>query len=220
LTGRKVEKLHETLSEMKRLGIGTDNCHILPANLCSYEEIMLACEKVKNSCNGLNGLVNSAALPSKPGSDYPLLEDDTEYWDNIIATNLTAPWYLTRTIFPFMMASGSVRVVFMTSEAGWAATSGFGMYNVSKAGLNSLGQSLAEECHTRYRNGDIQMNVVSPGEAKTEMNQGSTVSPYSVVSIMLLLLSHPEGGPNGKFFHRDGRHLEFCYTKEHERSLV
>jgi NAD(P)-dependent dehydrogenase (short-subunit alcohol dehydrogenase family) len=118
-----------------------------------------------------------------------------------------------------MLASGAVRVIFMTSEAGWAPTPGFGMYNVSKAALNSLGSCLAAESAARYPVEDIQMNIVSPGEARTEMNQGSTISPYTIVSIILLLLSHPAGGPNGRFFHRDGRHLEFCYTGAYEKSL-
>ena len=94
------------------------------------------------------------------------------------------------------------------------------MYNISKAALNSLGYSMAREYATHYPDIDIQMNIISPGEARTEMNQGSSVSPYSIVSIILLLLSHPKGGPNGKYFHRDGRHLKFAYSEPYERSLL
>jgi len=93
------------------------------------------------------------------------------------------------------------------------------MYNISKAALNSLGHSMAREYASKYSKDDIQMNIVVPGEARTEMNQGSDVSPYSVVSIVLLLLSHPPGGPNGRFFHRDGRHLKFAYTMPNGKSL-
>jgi len=45
------------------------------------------------------------------------------------------------------------------------------------------------------------------------MNQNSTIFPFAAVPIALLLLSHPKGGPNGKFFHRDGRHLEFAHAE-------
>jgi hypothetical protein len=52
-----------------------------------------------------------------------------------------------------------------------------------------------------------------PGEARSEMNQTSTASPYTAVAMTLALLSHPAAGPNGRFYARDGRHLEFAYAK-------
>lgn len=220
LTGRRIEKLRESLGEMKSFGISTEKCHLIPADLTECDDIQRACEKVKSLCNGLNGLVNNAALPSMPGSKFPLQNDPEEYWNRIMATNVRAPWFLTRTIFPHMLKSGEVRVLFMTSGAGWADTSGFGMYNVSKAAINNLGMSMAQEYAVSYPDADIQMNIVSPGEARTEMNQGSSVSPYSIVSIVLLLLSHPKGGPNGRFFERDGRHLQFCNAKPYEKPLI
>ncbi len=128
-------------------------------------------------------------------------------WDRILRTNVTAPWLLTQAILPHIVKGGTVRVLFITSEAGWAFTPGFGQYNISKAALNSLGACMAEECTARYPELDTQINVLVPGEARTEMNQGSTESPYTIASMALLLLSHPKGGPNGKFFHKDGRHL-------------
>ena len=60
----------------------------------------------------------------------------------------------------------------------------------------------------------------NPGEARSEMNQGSEVSPYTAVAMTLALLSHPRGGPNGRFFARDGRHLEFAYAKPWDRPLI
>ena len=64
------------------------------------------------------------------------------------------------------------------------------------------------------------MNALDPGEARTEMNRTSIVSPYAVVSMALILLSHPEGGPNGRFFSRDGRHLSFGYTEPYRKPLI
>jgi len=221
MTGRRIEKLQETIEEMSSLfGIGTERCHLIRADITRYEDILQACNKVRSLCNSLHGMVNNAAIPSKPGSQFPLEFDPEEYWDKIMAINVKASWLLTRAIVPHMLRSGEARVLFITSEAGWADTPGFGMYNVSKAALNSLGYSMAGEYAYHYPAVDIQINIVSPGEAKTEMNQGSSVSPYSIVSIILLLLSHPKGGPNGKFFHRDGRHLKFAYSEPYERSLL
>ena len=220
LTGRRIGMLHESLKKMADLDIDTGNCHLIPADLTKYEDIRLACKNVTELCDSLDGLVNNAAIPSKPGSQYPLQDDSVEYWDKIMAINLKAPWLLARTIFPHMRKNGVIRMIFMTSEAGWSSTPGFGMYNISKAALNSLGHSMAMEYSKRYSDSDIQINIVQPGEARTEMNQGSSASPYSVVSIVLLLLSQAKGSANGKFFDRNGRHLQFCHTWPYERPLV
>jgi len=107
----------------------------------------------------------------------------------------------------------------MTSEAGWAFTPVVGPYNVGKAAVNNLGASLAAECAAHCSDTDVQINVLVPGEARTEMNQGFANSPFSVVCMMLALLSHPPGGPNGCFFHRNGRHLAFAYAQAFPRQL-
>lgn len=216
LTGRRREKLLESLEEMKSLAISTESCHIVEADITDIKQIESVCSKVKNLCSSLCGLVNSAALPLKASLQYESLE----YWGRMMRTNVTAPWLLTRTIFPHMKIGGTVRVLFITSEAGWAFTPGAGPYNVSKAALNNLAASMAEEYAVSFPDVDIQLNVLSPGEARTEMNQGSPESPYSVVSMTLILLTHPNGGPNGKFFYRDGRHLQFAYASPYDKPLM
>lgn len=119
-----------------------------------------------------------------------------------------------------MTNGDGIRVLFMSSEAGWASSLGFGPYNVSKSAVNTLGASLAVECVAHFPTHDVQINVLVPGEARTEMNRGSTESPYSVVSMTLTLLSHPQGGPNGCFFHRDGRHLAFANSSAYMKDLL
>ncbi len=220
LTGRRRNKLLETIEEISSLQIPKEKCHIVEADITNYDDILTACNRVKSLCRTLHGLVNNAAIPSRPGSLHPLQEDPLESWDKTMATNVTAPWLITRTIFPHMLASGQVRALFITSGAGWASTPGFGIYNVSKAALNSLCASLAQEYGQRFRGEDIQINGLNPGEAKTEMNQGSTQSPYAVVSMVLKLLSHPQGGPNGKFIHRDGQYLQFGDAGPYSQPLI
>jgi NAD(P)-dependent dehydrogenase (short-subunit alcohol dehydrogenase family) len=119
-----------------------------------------------------------------------------------------------------MLKEKAIRIIFMTSGAGWSFLSGYGQYNISKAALNSLTACFAEECQAGYPDSDIQINGLDPGQAKTEMNPGSERSPFSVVAMALLLLSHPENGPNGKFFSHDGRHLSFCNSLPYDKPLI
>ena len=216
LSGRRMEKLLESIEDMKRLDVPTEECHAVRFDLTDLKQILAACEEIKSKCSALYGLVNNAAMPPK-GS---LITEEPEYWDALMRTNVTAPWFLTKEIFPHMISGGSSRVLFITSEAGWAFTSGVGPYNVSKAALNNLSASMANEYAETFRGTDIQMNALDPSEAKTEMNRNSPYSASAVVSMALMLLSHPQGGPNGRFFHRDGRHLKFAYAEPYEKELI
>ena len=219
LTGRRKEKLQETIQEMHSLEIPSDKCHLLDADITDSKQVVETSERIISLCDSLYGLVNNAALPPNEHLPYPLQAGTLEEWDRIMRTNITAPWFVTKTIFPHMKKGGAARVLCVTSEAGWAFTPGFGPYNVSKAALNNLAASMAEECASRFPDADIQINALVPGEARTEMNRNSNESPYSIVNMALLLLSCPVGGPNGKFFHRDGRHLQFAYSLPYEQSL-
>ncbi len=219
LTGRRLTQLESTLTEARSYGIDTSTCHTFPTDITDTIQVEKTSNEIRKRCTALYGLVNNAALPPPPHR-YPLMDMTLDEWNRLLSTNVTGQWLVCRAILPHMVKGGSFRVLFVTSEAGWAFTPGIGAYNVTKAAINNLGGSFAAECADRYPNCDAQVNVLVPGEANTEMNQGSKESPYSVVSMALTLLSHPSTGPNGKFFHRDGRHLAFGYASPYEDTLL
>jgi NAD(P)-dependent dehydrogenase (short-subunit alcohol dehydrogenase family) len=220
LTGRRPEKLAETIEVVGQLGGPVGACHPVPADITDEQQVAEAARLIRERCPALHGVVNNAAVSQRRQSPWPLQDESPATWRQLVAVNVTAPLMVTSVALPHLVRSGAVRALFITSEAGWAFTPGFGHYNVSKAALNSLGASFAAECAHRYFGFDVQINVLVPGEARTEMNQGSQRSPYTVAGMVLLLLSHPPGGPNGRFFHADGRHLAFGYAPAYERSLL
>jgi NAD(P)-dependent dehydrogenase (short-subunit alcohol dehydrogenase family) len=219
LTGRRADRLESTKHEAVALGASETACRVLPADTTKASELEQASARIAASAMRLDGLVCCAALP-QAGPSHPLATLEEASWRRLIETNVTGQWLAARAALPLLARNPSFRILFLTSEAGWAATAGFGPYNVSKAALNSLSMSLAEECAARFAGLDVQVNALDPGEAHTEMNQESPHSPYFVVSMALALLSHPAGGPNGRFFHRDGRHLAFAYAREWDRPLI
>lgn len=220
LTGRRKEKLQETLDEGVSLGINVDLCLAVVADISVESDLAHAVEVISQHVSHLHGLINNAALPQPGGNSHPLADMSLSAWTRLFDTNVTAQWLTSRFALPLMANADGFRVIFMSSEAGWASTPGFGSYNLSKAAVNALGASFAAECIEHFPDQDIQINVLIPGEARTEMNGGSDESPYSVVSMTLTLLSHPPGGPNGCFFHRDGRHFAFAYSTAYPKDLL
>ena len=219
LSGRRMEKLSETIEEMRSFGIPAESATAVPLDITDSVSVDAASAEVRRRYGPAHFLIHSAAMPPAP-LPWPLTSMTPEQWNHIVGTNLTGGWLICRAALPDMLGAGSCRVVLLTSEAGWAFTPGVGAYNVTKSALNNLGASLAAECAARYPSADVQINVLIPGEARTEMNQGSAISPYTVVPMTLALVSHPPGGPNGRFFHRDGRHFSFGYAMPYERQLI
>lgn len=211
ITGRRVAKLQETLTEGISLGIDISRCIPVVADITAESSLACATDEIRRYAPCLHGLVNSAALPQPGAGQNPLASQCLDAWNDLMATNVTGQWLTSRAALR-LAGREEFRMIFLSSEAGWASTPGFGPYNVSKSAVNTLGASIAAEYASGFPDKDIQINVLVPGEARTEMNQGSSQSPYSVVCMALTLLSHPRGGPNGYFFHRDGRHLAFAYT--------
>ncbi|MBC8506162.1 MAG: SDR family oxidoreductase [Chloroflexi bacterium] len=220
LTGRRKEKLQETLAEGIALGINVDHCIPVVADISIEADLASAVAVILQYVPHLHGLVNNAALPQPDVGLYPLAYQSLAAWSKLFETNVTAQWLTSRAALPVMARGDRIRILFMSSEAGWVATPGFGSYNISKSAVNALSASFAAECVAHFPNHDVQINVLVPGEARTEMNDGSTESPYSVVSMALTLLSHSLGGPNGCFFHRDGRHLAFAYSTAYTKDLL
>jgi NAD(P)-dependent dehydrogenase (short-subunit alcohol dehydrogenase family) len=220
LTGRRPGKLEETREEMRSLGIDPTDSHAIPADITDETSLATAVDRITALNRGaLYGLINNAACPPPQGGSWNVLDITKDQFSDLIHVDTLAQWSVSKMAMPLLTRSTSMRILFITSEAAWTFTCEVGAYNTAKAALNSLGGSLAKQCEERYPDLDIQINVLGPGEARTEMNQGSQTSPYTIASMVLALMSHTPGGPNGRFFHKDGRHYSFAYADPHPTPL-
>ncbi len=219
ISGRRRPMLQKTVEEAVNLGARPDKFIIIPMDVTNPDSVRLACKKVISLDKAIACLINNAALPSDRSSPFPLLDNSLETWERTMKTNLIGPWLLCRTMAPHMAEAGSLRILNVSSFAGWAGTSGGGIYNVSKAALNSLTFNMACEFEEAFPEADVQVNAVIPGEALSEMNRNSANSPERIISMTAKILSTLPDGPNGYFFSDCGLHLEFCTSRSYPKSL-
>lgn len=95
-----------------------------------------------------------------------------EQWDDLMALNLRAAALMARAAIPSMKAAGGGVVVNVSSEAGIAAVPGQVAYNVSKAALLMLTQSIAVD----HANDGIRAVTICPGTTRTALVEEAIAS--------------------------------------------
>jgi NAD(P)-dependent dehydrogenase (short-subunit alcohol dehydrogenase family) len=110
----------------------------------------------------LDVLVANAAVL---GPLSPLDHVTPQAWDDVLAVNVTANWHLIRALAPLLKRSDAGRVVLLTSGIVVHPRAYWGPYTVSKAALEALARTFADE--TRSTN--VRVNLFSPGPTRTRM---------------------------------------------------
>jgi 3-oxoacyl-[acyl-carrier protein] reductase len=108
-------------------------------------------------------LVNNAGLTK----DGLLLRMAEESWDDVIASNLTGPFYCIRAAAGTMMKQRSGQILSIGSIVGLKGREGQANYSASKAGLIGLTRACAKELGPY----NIKVNAVLPGYLPTDMGR-------------------------------------------------
>lgn len=108
-------------------------------------------------------LVNNAGITR----DNLLLRMKDEEWDDIIRTNLTSIFRMSRACLRGMMKARHGRIVNITSVVGATGNAGQANYAAAKAGIIGFSKSLAKEVGSR----GITVNSVAPGFIDTDMTR-------------------------------------------------
>ena len=125
-------------------------------------------DDIKNCFNHLksegllpNILINNAGITS----DQIFLRMKDDDWDNVIETNLTGTYNLTKAFIKNMVTNQHGRIINISSVSGLMGNAGQVNYSSSKAALNGFTKSLAKEVGSR----NITVNCVAPGFIDTDM---------------------------------------------------
>ncbi len=106
-------------------------------------------------------LVNNAGITR----DDLLMRMDADKWNDVIATNLSGPFWMTRAIARPMMRARAGRIINMSSAAGRMGNPGQANYSAAKAGLIGLTKTTARELASR----GITCNALAPGLIETDL---------------------------------------------------
>jgi NAD(P)-dependent dehydrogenase (short-subunit alcohol dehydrogenase family) len=134
----------------------------LRADVCDYEQISAAAERMRAHFGGIHVLVAAAAIQGPIG---PLGDTAPKAWAEAVQTNLVGVMHSCRAVLPQMIERRSGKILVLSGEGATSARPNFSAYAASKAAVARLVETLAEE----VRDHNIQVNCIAPGPTYTHM---------------------------------------------------
>ena len=145
-------------------------------------------------------LVGNAAVGA---ISSPLDHIEPKAWDESLAINVTANWHLIRALGPLLKLSDAGRAVFITSGAATSARAYRAPYSVSKAALDVLVRTYAEDTSST----DVRVNLFNPGPTRTRMRAAvmpgedpMTLPPPELIAKKIVALCLPSFTETGRLY--------------------
>lgn len=135
----------------------------LKCDVTQVEDIRHLVAATLERFGGIDILVNNAGMDC----ESPVVDLDLDLLDRCLAVNVRAPLLLCKCVLPAMLAKRAGAIFCITSGAARGYRPGRVAYSMSKAALERMFLSLAEE----VRPYNIAVNVLSPGRVDTWMNR-------------------------------------------------
>jgi 3-oxoacyl-[acyl-carrier protein] reductase len=135
----------------------------LVLNIADDESVQAAIADMQAQEGSPSILVNNAGITR----DNLLMRMKVEEWDDVIATNLSGAYRVSKACLRGMMKARHGRIVSIASVIGIMGNAGQANYAAAKAGIIGFSKSLAREIGSR----NITVNVVAPGFIDTDMTR-------------------------------------------------
>ncbi len=118
-------------------------------------------EEIESVYGAVQVLVNNAGITQ----DGLLMRMKDEDWDNVVDTNLTSVYRMSKRAVRGMMKARRGRIINITSVVAQMGNAGQSNYAATKAGVEGFSRTLAREIGSRQ----VTINCVAPGLIETDM---------------------------------------------------
>ncbi|MGE6417344.1 3-oxoacyl-ACP reductase FabG [Alteromonas macleodii] len=132
-------------------------------NVTDKESVDTTLKAINEAFGSIDILVNNAGITR----DNLLMRMKEDEWQDIIDTNLTSIFTMSKAVLRGMMKKRCGRIVNIGSVVGSAGNAGQANYAAAKAGVIGFSKSMAREVASR----GITINVVAPGFIDTDMTK-------------------------------------------------
>ncbi|MFE4823648.1 SDR family NAD(P)-dependent oxidoreductase [Streptomyces sp. NPDC056704] len=180
LVARRKGRLNDLATEIEEAG-GT--ALVVEADITDRTQAEAAVQQAVEHFGRLDTLVNNAGLMLLG----PVVGADVDEWERMLAVNVQGLLHTTHAALPHLLKAAEdgprevADIVNISSIAGRVAWNGYGVYNLTKFGVNGFTESLRQEVTQRH----VRVGVLEPGGVDTELGshnkpeiQGAMITPF------------------------------------------
>jgi len=163
-----------------------------PMNVADEKNVQDVINQIIKDFGKIDVVINNA------GIDYTKSIEEITYdeWNKVISVNLTGPFNVSKTVYPFMKKNGSGHIVNITSTAAKRAWPNASAYHASKWGLLGLSHAL----HSEARKDNIKVTALVSGGMQTpfilerfpEVDPNVLQDPKNVADTIKYILCQPK----------------------------
>lgn len=181
-------------------------------DVCDAESVASLMKSINEQYGAVAALVNNAGITK----DNLLMRMGDDEWFDVINTNLSAVYRLSKACLRGMLKARWGRIVNISSIVGSMGNPGQTNYSATKAGVAGFARSLAKEVGSR----NITVNCVAPGFIDTDMTQalpesqrqalldsialGRLGAPSEIAAVVAFLCSDDAAYISGETLHVNG----------------
>lgn len=164
VVARRKDRLDTLVSEIEAAG---GLALAVEADITDQGQVERAVQSVVNRFGRLDILINNAGLMLLG----PIPGADIKEWERMIAINQRGLLYVTHAALPHLLSAaedelrGVADIVNISSIAGRQAWANFGVYNMTKFGVNGFTEALRQEVTKKH----VRVGVLEPGAVATEL---------------------------------------------------
>lgn len=181
-------------------------------NVTDADSVTALLKEIQSECGAPAILVNNAGITK----DNLLMRMSEDEWFDVVNTNLSAVFRLSKACLRGMMKARWGRIINVSSVVGSMGNAGQSNYAATKAGVEGFARSLAKEIGSR----GITVNTVAPGFIDTDMTKelsedqkelmlsqialGRLGQPEEIAAVVSFLASDAGGYITGDTLHVNG----------------
>jgi 3-oxoacyl-[acyl-carrier protein] reductase len=200
----------EVAAEIRALG---RRAAVVQADISDAQACLRMAREAEGALGPLDVVVANGGVASRPG---PIADMPIEEWHRVLATDLHGCFYTIKAVIGGMLARGRGVILTMSSIGADKCAPGGAPYYVSKAGVNALTKTLANEVAPR----GIRVNAIAPGLVMSDMGErmakavgpqlvagiplGRGGQPEEIAKLATFLASDDAGWITGKIYRIDG----------------
>ncbi|WP_455474510.1 SDR family NAD(P)-dependent oxidoreductase [Bartonella sp. B30(2025)] len=204
---RTISGLTELESQIRKKGTSVT---LVPLDLHSMENINSLSISIGNQWKKLDIMVANAGIL---GTLSPIAHIENAVFEDVFQINFMSQWHLIKAMDPLLHKSDAGRVILLSSSVAHRPRAFWGPYAASKAALEIIARSWAEE----VKQTQIKINCVNPGATRTTMRAQAmphedpqTLPSPQEVAAKIVHLSSPNLKETGKLFDvRENRFMNY-----------